>query len=183
MYYVEYEDTLLLLLRIMKFLHTQVPGVVKQICKEYPLMGEDELFMVMEDVLWSIFDDVNIETDEFEESTLIYCSHESFDRLYALGRALEADRTGGQDIWARKLHDIAEFFVVGASDSLSSFSQRIVDGHVIFEFGLSPDVYEPLYFGNTAVDMLLYCQRSIERLEAEAAKEKVITLPVRKEAA
>lgn len=183
MYYVEYEDTLLLLLRIMKFLHTQVPGVVKQICKEYPLMGEDELFMVMEDVLWSIFDDVNIETDEFEESTLIYCSHESFDRLYALGRALEADRTGGQDIWARKLHDIAEFFVVGASDSVSSFSQRIVDGHVIFEFGLSPDVYEPLYFGNTAVDMLLYCQRSIERLEAEASKEKVITLPVRKEAA
>lgn len=183
MYRVEYEDELLLLLRMMKFLHTQSPGAVQQICKEYPLMDEDELFMVMEDVLWSIFDDVDFEADEFEESTLVYCSHDSFDRLYALGRALEAERAGGQDIWARKLHDIAEFFTVGASNSVSSFSQRIVDGHVIFEFGLSPDVYEPLYFGNTAVDMLLYCQRSIERLEAEAAKKKVITLPVREEAA
>lgn len=169
MYYAEYEDELLLLLRMMKFLHTQCPDAVKRLCEEYSSMDMDELFMVMEEVLWSIFDDVDFDSDEFDMTTLVRCSHDSFDRLYALGRELEAGRAPGQDIWSRRLHDIAEFFVVGAGNSVTSLSQRIVDGHVIFEFGLSPDVYEPLYFGNAAVDMLLYCQRSIERLEAELA--------------
>ena len=44
--------------------------------------------------------------------------------------------------------------------------------------------YEPILFGNTLIDMVLYCQRDLRRLEARMEKEKVIEFEVaRKEAA
>lgn len=74
-----------------------------------------------------------------------------------------------------------EYFVLGATNSVYKFSQHIAGDHVILEFCLSPDYYEPLYFANSLVDLLRYCQCSIRRIEAKLAERE--TENIRKEAA
>ena len=76
---------------------------------------------------------------------------------------------------------ITEYFVLGATNSVYKFSQHIAGDHVILEFCLSPDYYEPLYFANSLVDLLRYCQCSIRRIEAKLAERE--TENIRKEAA
>ena len=74
-----------------------------------------------------------------------------------------------------------KYFVLGATNSVYKFSQHIAGDHVVLEFCLSPDYYEPLYFANSLVDLLRYCQCSIRRIEAKLAERE--TENTRKEAA
>ena len=106
---------------------------------------------------------------------------EIIDRLYEQGRASDPKHGSRQSVWSKKLHDITEYFVLGATNSVYKFSQHIAGDHVILEFYLSPDYYEPLYFANSLVDLLRYCQCSIRRIEAKLAERE--TENIRKEAA
>lgn len=172
MYGLQYEDDLLLFLRLMKFLHTQVPKVVEQICKEYPTVDENDISMILEELLWNVLDDVEIDSDEFDETSILYCSHPDIDRLYGAGQKITHAQGVLPQVWGKKLHDIVEFFMIGATNSVLDFSQTISGDHVVLKLRLSPDCYEPLYFANSIVDMLLYCQRSVQRMEAEFTETK-----------
>ena len=128
--------------------------------------------MVIDEVMWDIFDDVNFFFDEEYEATVVQCSHPIIDRLYEQGRASDPKHGSRQSVWSKKLHDITEYFVLGATNSVYKFSQHIAGDHVILEFCLSPDYYEPLYFANSLVDLLRYCQCSIRRIEAKLAERE-----------
>ena len=43
MYNYEYEDDILLFLRLMKFLHMEQPRTVEQIIKDYPTADEEDM--------------------------------------------------------------------------------------------------------------------------------------------
>lgn len=181
MYGIEYEDDILLLLRMIKFLHMQSPDAAHIFCQSHPVVDMEELLMVIDEVMWDIFDDVNFFFDEEYEATVVQCSHPVIDRLYELGRASDPKHGSRQSVWSKKLHDITEYFVLGATNSVYKFSQHIAGDHVVLEFCLSPDYYEPLYFANSLVDLLRYCQCSIRRIEAKLAERE--TENIRKEAA
>lgn len=181
MYGIEYEDDILLLLRMIKFLHMQSPDAAHIFCQSHPVVDMEELLMVIDEVMWDIFDDVNFFFDEEYEATVVQCSHPIIDRLYEQGRASDPKHGSRQSVWSKKLHDITEYFVLGATNSVYKFSQHIAGDHVILEFCLSPDYYEPLYFANSLVDLLRYCQCSIRRIEAKLAERE--TENIRKEAA
>ena len=170
MYGIEYEDDILLLLRMIKFLHMQSPDAAHIFCQSHPVVDMEELLMVIDEVMWDIFDDVNFFFDEEYEATVVQCSHPIIDRLYEQGRASDPKHGSRQSVWSKKLHDITEYFVLGATNSVYKFSQHIAGDHVILEFCLSPDYYEPLYFANSLVDLLRYCQCSIRRIEAKLAE-------------
>ena len=181
MYGIEYEDDILLLLRMIKFLHMQSPDAAHIFCQSYPVVDMEELLMVIDEVMWDIFDDVNFFFDEEYEATVVQCSHPIIDRLYEQGRASDPKHGSRQSVWSKKLHDITEYFVLGATNSVNKFSQHIAGDHVVLEFCLSPDYYEPLYFANSLVDLLRYCQCSVRRIEAKLAERE--TENIRKEAA
>ena len=181
MYGIEYEDDILLLLRMIKFLHMQSPDAAHIFCQSHPVVDMEELLMVIDEVMWDIFDDVNFFFDEEYEATVVQCSHPIIDRLYEQGRASDPKHGSRQSVWSKKLHDITEYFVLGATNSVYKFSQHIAGDHVILEFCLSPDYYEPLYFANSLVDLLRYCQCSVRRIEAKLAERE--TENIRKEAA
>ena len=163
MYGIEYEDDILLLLRMIKFLHMQSPDAAHIFCQSHPVVDMEELLMVI------------------DEATVVQCSHPVIDRLYELGRASDPKHGSRQSVWSKKLHDITEYFVLGATNSVYKFSQHIAGDHVVLEFCLSPDYYEPLYFANSLVDLLRYCQCSVRRIEAKLAERE--TENIRKEAA
>ena len=69
MYGIEYEDDILLLLRMIKFLHMQSPDAAHIFCQSHPVVDMEELLMVIDEVMWDIFDDVNFFFDEEYEAT------------------------------------------------------------------------------------------------------------------
>ena len=60
MYGIEYEDDILLLLRMIKFLHMQSPDAAHIFCQSHPVVDMEELLMVIDEVMWDIFDDVSL---------------------------------------------------------------------------------------------------------------------------
>lgn len=182
MYGYEYEFDLLLCLRLLKFLHMQSPEVAKRVIECYKQVDVDEMCIVVEEILWDIFEDVTFDTDEFDELSIVYFSHPSIDRLFELG-SRDADQNGKlSGAWRRKIQDISEYYAAGPTNSVFQLSHHFSVKGVVFEMKLSPDCYEPILFGNTLIDMVLHCQRDLRRLEEKLSENKVIELE-RKEAA
>lgn len=101
MYGIEYEDDILLLLRMIKFLHMQSPDAAHIFCQSHPVVDMEELLMVIDEVMWDIFDDVNFFFDEEYEATVVQCSHPVIDRLYELGRASDPKHGSRQSVWSK----------------------------------------------------------------------------------
>ena len=57
MYNYEYEDDILLFLRLMKFLHMEQPRTVEQIIKDYPTADEEDIGMILDELLMTVFDE------------------------------------------------------------------------------------------------------------------------------
>ena len=80
MYDYEYEDEILIFLRFMKFLHIYEPEALKLLIKEHPKVDEDEIYMILDELLWTFFDDAGPYEDD--EMTTVRFSDERIDRLY-----------------------------------------------------------------------------------------------------
>ena len=102
MYGIEYEDDILLLLRMIKFLHMQSPDAAHIFCQSHPVVDMEELLMVIDEVMWDIFDDVNFFFDEEYEATVVQCSHPIIDRLYEQGRASDPKHGSRQSVAVTK---------------------------------------------------------------------------------
>ena len=74
MYGYEYEFDVLLGLRLLKFLHMQSPETAKRVIEVYKELDEDEMCVVIEEILWDIFEDVTFDLDEMDETTIVYFS-------------------------------------------------------------------------------------------------------------
>lgn len=185
MYGYDYEGDILYALRPLKFLHEQDPAEAKRLAGHYTqFVPFDDIYELTENLIWSIFDDVNFETDEEWDATVVRFSHPTINRLYRLSRELEQPRGGHSGGWQRKIHDVLEFFILGGSRSVMEFQVRFPGGRVEIEARLSLDCYEPLLFANSLVDALLYCQRECSRLEEQIRQtENDMGTEQRKEAA
>lgn len=83
MYDYEYEDDILLFLRLMKFLHTEHPLVLEQIIKDYPTADEEDIWMILDELLMAVFDEGA--PDEGDDMMTVRFSDERIDRLYTQG--------------------------------------------------------------------------------------------------
>lgn len=165
MYDNEYEWDILLFLRILKYLHTSDADMVNAIIRDYPEVDEEDPDMIMYDLLWAFFDEEPEETDD--EFYTVRFSDQSVDRLYQLG-CQDGDIFFSQSrVWQEKIKDTFLFYVVGASHSVFDVAYYFGGDGVKIDITLSPDCYEPLLFLNSIINMILYCQKEVRRLEAE----------------
>lgn len=165
MYGYDYESDVLLLLRLLKYLHEQDPKTAERLSAYWEKIDPEFLFDTVENILWEIFSDVEFDEDPEWEATIATFSHPVIDRLYELGRRLERSQGRHRGSWQQKIHDIVEFFICGASYSIAELNVRATDGNVKIKVRYSYDCYDPVPFGNSLVDVLLYCQQENERLE------------------
>ena len=77
MYNYEYEDDILLFLRLMKFLHMEQPRTVEQIIKDYPTAGEEDIGMILDELLMTVFDEGA--PDNEDDLCLLYTSDAADD--------------------------------------------------------------------------------------------------------
>ena len=140
--------------------------------REYPEVDEEDPDMIMYDLLWAFFDEEPEETDD--EFYTVRFSDQSVDRLYQLG-CQDGDIFFSQSrVWQEKIKDTFLFYVVGASHSVFDVAYYFGGDGVKIDITLSPDCYEPLLFLNSIINMILYCQKEVRRLEAERNEQHLI---------
>ena len=75
---------------------------------------------------------------------------------------------------SEKIKDTFLFYVVGASHSVFDVAYYFGIDSVKIDITLSPDCYEPLLFLNSIINMILYCQKEVRRLETERNEQHLI---------
>lgn len=138
----------------------------------YPEVDEEDPDMIMYDLLWAFFDEEPEETDD--EFYTVRFSDQSIDRLYQLGCQDGGIFSSKFRMWQEKIKDIFLFYVVGASHSVFDVAYHFTGDGVKIDITLSPDCYEPLLFLNSIINMILYCQKEVRRLEAERNEQHLI---------
>lgn len=157
----EYEESVLLVLRLLKFLHQQNSAQAKAICDLYANANIDGLYEAIDGVVLSIFPGAFYEFDEEWESSIAVLSHPDITRFCHLSRQWTQRQGFYSSAWQGKLQDIAEYFACGVFKMNISFT----GDQAVLRLWLSSDYYDPLSFGNSMVDMLLYIRQENQRLE------------------
>ena len=181
MYDYEYENDVLLFLRLLKFLHTEHPFVLEQIIKDYPTADEEDIWMILDELLMAVFDEGA--PDEGDDMMTVRFSDERIDRLYTQGCKHSEILPYQINAWQEKIKDVFLFYVAGTSYSVFDVCYRFSDSGVKFDITLSPDCYEPNIFMNSLINMILYCQRALARIEAAEIEEQANYASIGKEAA
>lgn len=165
MYDYDYETEVLLVLRLLKYLQEQNRAAATSLIQWQKKFDPDMMYELAESIIWEIFADVEFDSDTEWENSIANFSHPIIDRLYELGCRLSNLQGRSAGSWRRKIHDIVEFYVCGASYSIMDLDVTAIENVVQIKVLFSPDCYEPILFGNSMVDVLLHCQRECRRLE------------------
>lgn len=181
MYNYEYEDDTLLFLRLMKFLHMEQPRTVEQIIKDYPTADEEDIGMILDELLMTVFDEGA--PDNEDDLMTVRFSDTQIDRLYSQGCKHNEMLPYQINAWQEKIKDVFLFYVAETSYSVFDVCYRFSDSGVKFDITLSPDCYEPNIFMNSLINMILYCQRALARIEAAEIEEQANYASIGKEAA
>lgn len=181
MYDYEYENDVLLFLRLLKFLHTEHPFVLEQIIKDYPTADEEDIWMILDELLMAVFDEGA--PDEGDDMMTVRFSDERIDRLYTQGCKHSEILPYQINAWQEKIKDVFLFYVAGPSYSVFDIRYHFSGDGVKFDITLSPDCYEPRIFLNSIINMILYCKRELARIESAEAKAQAPHTSIRKEAA
>lgn len=116
MYDYEYENDVLLFLRLLKFLHTEHPFVLEQIIKDYPTADEEDIWMILDELLMAVFDEGA--PDEGDDMMTVRFSDERIDRLYTQGCKHSEILPYQINAWQEKIKDVFLFYVAGTSYSV-----------------------------------------------------------------
>lgn len=118
MYGFEYEFDVLLVLRLMKILHERDPEALKRAIEAHSVLTLDELELLIEPIIWSLFEDLEYDVDEFEETEIMRLTHPVINNVY-ISATQQQDPLGNlQSVWQKKIQDIAEFFINGPTGSV-----------------------------------------------------------------
>lgn len=180
MYEYEYEEDILQMLRILKFLYLQDPDACMRIAQEVDEAGIDELFEISEMAVWELFYDVDFTSvDEFETTEIAFM-HTELDRFLQLSNQMRRVKGVQFSLSNRKKLQDAFLFYVGFSRCVFDLGYTFYEECVQIRIVQSPDCYDCLEFGNAMVDFLLYirqenaCMEAALREAPEAEEETTI---------
>lgn len=165
MYRYDYENDILLLLRILKYLHQYSKKSFHILLGGDPEFDWDYLYDVTGDLLGDIFPDFEIDWDEEYGTDIITLSHPVLDKFLSLSS--EWSGISGTPFHSRKkkLENLIDFFVVEAGYSVLGNKCAFADNSVRIMLWMSPDCYEPLLFLNSLISLLIYIQEETAHLE------------------
>lgn len=166
MYDYEYERDALLALRLLKFLYRQDPDALHRLLKTFKRVDIDELIQCAELSTWEIFSNVIVTIDPEWDADIAIFSHPIIDRFYDVGNRWCATQGIGRSAWRKKAADVMNYFIGSIPYGVSDLDFTFSETHITLRVRFSPDCPEPLIFGSTMVDMLLYMEQELQRMEA-----------------
>ena len=165
MYGYDYENEILLLMRILKYLFQHNQDSFHILLSGGEELDCDDLYDTTASLLDCMFADSEIDFDTENQMDVIQLSHPSLDKFLSLSR--EWCSLSGTSFGARRkqLEDIMDFFLTGSGYAVYDIKYHFRDNSVLIALWISPDCYEPLLLLNYLVSLLLYVQEENEHLE------------------
>lgn len=186
MYDYDYEDEVLLILRLIKYLQIYEPGVFQIVLNE---LGEvdfdilyDNAFYIMEEV----FDSPNVDPEMDEDDTcgMLYLEHQSLNEFLDLSVRYCALTGVSPFIFRQKIQDIILFHACETSRSVYDLEFRYDDMRLCVPIWYA-DSFDITTFSSGLADLVMYMQIENERLQAEidALQSETETQPIWREVA
>lgn len=174
MYGYDYEGDVLLLLRLLRFLHDEDPVSFSELLDLDDELDEDAIFELSELVLFGGYCSfIEQEFDDENEMNIMEISHPAIDRFLVLSEEWREMGGGGRtEVFRRKVQDTAEFYFCGEVSSVFDMNVSFGESSALIRLTLSPDCYEPLRLANSLVDFLLYFKQENRHLECLVKPEE-----------
>jgi len=167
MYDYDYEEVVILALRVMKYLHQYAPQELDRILDYFETFDIDSFYCAVDCGIWSIFEDSASEIEEETDFETISFQHTELNRFYDLGRRWCSLHDCFCSTWQEKIKDAVNYYVIDYSYSVYDMKISFEGDGVRIKVWLSPDCYDPVYFVASLLDLLLYLQTENRRLEHE----------------
>jgi len=167
MYDYDYEEVVLLGLRVMKYLHQYAPQELNRILDYFETFDIDSFYCAADCGMWAIFDDSASEIEEETDFETISFRHPELNRFYDLGRRWCSLHDCFYSAWQERIKDAVNYYVIDYSYSVYDMKISFEGDGVQIKVWLSPDCYDPMYFTASLLDLLLYLQTENRRLEHE----------------
>ena len=173
MYGFDYEEDILGVLRLLKYLSIKEPEHERRIRNYYDAFNEDDVFQLAQDAIWAIYDDAFFTEDEESQMAVVMVRHKEFDRFLALGLEWQTlNGVGNSTAYGRKLQDAFCFFVADMTHSVFDVAFHCQSAMPVIEVWLSPDCFEEVPFANVMLDLLIYIEQENKHLEQLIAEKK-----------
>lgn len=173
MYGFDYEEDILGVLRLLKYLSIKEPEHERRIRNYYDAFNEDDVFQLAQEAIWAIYDEAFFTEDEESQMAVVMVRHKEFDRFLALGREWQTlNGAGNSAAYGRKLQDAFCFFVAGMTHSVFDVAFHCQSAIPVIEVWLSPDCFEEVPFANGMLDLLIYIEQENKHLEQLIAEKK-----------
>ncbi len=180
MYDYEYEESILLALRLLAFLREDHPETFTTLIQEIEELNLDSAYELADLFLIGVggFLDLGTADEEDSELSVLQIFHPSINRFLTLNEACKAiGMVSHVEQVRKKIQDVVEFYATGLTSSVYDMDISFSAHTVHIRLTLSPDYYSPLEFANSLIDMLLYIRQENQRLEALLEKSEA-TEPV-----
>lgn len=168
MYGYDYEEYILLVLRLLCFLRKNNPTAFDALINavdELDVECSDELIQLVMLGEGGLFE-LDVEDDDEYEYTVLCLSHPSINRFLSLSE--ECQRLGvigHVERVRKKVQDAVEFYACGTTNSVCNFNVSFGTCCANIRLVLSPDCYTPLELTNSLIDMFLYFEQENQKLE------------------
>ena len=141
MYHYDYEEYVLLILRMAKYLYHQDPAALRGILAVFDVYDVDAMSEMTESLIWEICPDVVFEDDDENGICIATFSHPVINRFCVLSMERSRACGGSVDSWQRKLCDAVEFYLKGTGYSVWELECRPHGNSAEIRALFSPDCY------------------------------------------
>jgi hypothetical protein len=167
MYDYEYEDDVLGVLRVLKYLYLYRPSTLASVLKFYGEIDADGVEEVACNVIWEIFEVSDLDLDEESDMEMVVIQDPLFDRFLELNRQrYQCASCSTSDAHQKKFQDTVEYYLCGVTYSIFDIMYEFSESGVTLRLWLSPDCFEPISLGSALVDLMLAIRKENELLES-----------------
>lgn len=164
MYGYDYENEILALLRILKYIQLYRPDELKDAVK---YCRDVDTIDAIGEMAWGAFDQTvaTFQDDTGEEIYYVYDG--LFNHFFELNLAhLQSGNTCKWEPARKKLFDLAAFYLCSGCNTIFDVDAVYYSGGIALKIILSLDVYDPDELANAVVDFLLALRLEITALES-----------------
>lgn len=168
MYDYDYENEVLLALRIFKYLQVYEPVVFQVMLKELGSVDFDALYDNMFFVLEEVFDSpyTDPELDEDYYYGILYLEHRTLDEFLDLS-VQYCDLTGvSPAVFRKKIQDIILFHVCDITESVYAVEFRYDDKGLCVPIWFA-ESFDIMVFSSALIDLAMYMDAENKRLQAQ----------------
>lgn len=173
MYDYEYEDDVLLVLRVLKLLKERQPERYRGICEQYKDVEWQFFDELAWACVWELFDETFNDFDPDYEVEIMVIEDAALDQFWVnLQKNARASDCYSPMACRSYIQDTVEYFLRASGYTVAGIECVAHEKSLKLKLWISPDTYNPVEFATDIVTFLQYLQAENEKNAAHPKKRR-----------